>query len=448
MSKPKTVVASTPTTKNAIVKVGGKIRRTSDSVPAYVAPTMQANKIYYDRNIEANFTIDAEIWAFLFMECQEYLSKEISGYAYANKDNEIVWAAITSYGSAANVQTTHEDAQWANERCMAANGNVPNIQLHTHPTFNVYFSGTDISDICDTVDTMQAMSKTGRYAFMVYNQTSAIIRVVEWDEDGARYNDGSLILSGKLLDNGIKNEAISWTAPKGGTYSNSSSTEESYVRYINGDLFDEEYVYYSPQKGSGVSTSPRKPLRYSYFTWYKELSQLKDAFEKGGPMGPIISGLGYYSIRAIRENLINSNRSEVWQAMSKYLATQKSDDEAVGRALDEIIRLSNVFGGVDDIIMILNTSSWRTAEDCLAELSVRPETKDLAALLDAENYGICPPAIKYLMDENRESGNDKDKVKSANDSIRRSIPKSAKSFWDSWSDALDEWEVNTANVSD
>lgn len=451
-SKP--IVQSKPT-----VNTVKKIRRSSSDPVSYKRPTMAQGKIYYDRNIDANYVIDPEIWSFLFTQCQENLSYEIAGYAFyePNEDgvNEIIWAAITSGGSSGHVNSSNEDETYANTECMKEYGKLPNIQLHTHPTFDVYFSGTDINDIVNTIDTLMEFSDKGRYTFIVYNRTSALVRVVEWSEKGAYYNDGKLILLGTEIDSGEKKNSsfggsvTQYTGQYGGSSKVNGYASQTYYDYDESAWYD---LYYKGGALSDTSSEGKdkkeyaKKLHTTFFDWYSEANEIRAAVRSGRPIHGILQDLGYYAIRSIKARLVDGNENMQVAAMQTALLSFSKDDEAVDDTMKEIARYLTGSNGISSVIYLLDLSPWRVAEDVLADLNKDEATKELAALLDWEHDGICPPAIKLLWDENCASSRSAEEIDEANKKLIRSIPSDAISSWNKWINAYNALMEKLANA--
>lgn len=427
-----------------------KMRKVSSQRPKYKPQTMSAAKIYLDRKIDADFHIDSDVWAFLMMECQENLSKEIGGFAYyqTNEDGvkEIVWACIASVGSGGHVATSADDVEFANKECLEEWNDIPNIQLHTHPSFNVYFSQVDINDIVDTIDTLQAYNPSGRYTFMVYNRTSAVIRVVEWSDKGLFYNDGALIIAGVKLDTGTSpNTGINYSPgkPKTGTvYQGSYGGSHVHQGSFNDD-WNAEWQNWQPSTKATPApkqtAKPKKPeldskgaLNYNYFALYSAANRIRSAVNSAKPFSSIIADLGYYEIRGLRAYYEESGETNLFQALQDELVKERPDNDASDKALKEIKRYMTNADGIESMIWMIQYLPWRVAEDVLADLVAEPSTRDLGLILDSEDKGICPPLIQFRYLENAFSGHDKEAIGKANSSLLSSIPKGAVEFWNAW----------------
>ena len=187
------------------------VRLTSTQPPAKAkGETLKKNKILRDRAIDANVDIDPAILSFLYSQVQKEPKDEINGFGHVDEAGLLDWASIVSVGTAGAVMSSAEDMAWATVQCLGATDEVPNMQLHTHPAFDTFFSGTDVNDIIrfvkETRDNLDV--EVGEMYFMVFNLESWLIRKVEWALKGVFFNDGVLSANGIEFQDSTKTTAV------------------------------------------------------------------------------------------------------------------------------------------------------------------------------------------------------------------------------------------------
>lgn len=120
---------------------------------------------------------------------------EIAGAAvWDEESNEITWVGIDneSEGSAGHVISN--SAELTTQALMAGHG-VPNVQWHTHPGFTTFFSSTDEADQVRFVQDAARVKDKGYHIFMVVNQLSWRLTMVEWERGVAvRKRNGHVVV--------------------------------------------------------------------------------------------------------------------------------------------------------------------------------------------------------------------------------------------------------------
>lgn len=131
------------------------------------------------------------------------------------KDDSVTWLwydknAVASSGGV-------DSSQGMALIAAAQSGHEINLQWHTHPSFDTYWSATDDSDQGDVMRSLLASGGKGFFTFLVYNFRSFRLRRVHYDSGRVSLVEDGFCVSGNILLNKkpVANRAVSSTVWKG-----------------------------------------------------------------------------------------------------------------------------------------------------------------------------------------------------------------------------------------
>lgn len=483
----------------AVVSTVGKktVRHSSAKARESKRVSMEKDRIYRDRSINADIDIDPAILAFLYSYVQEHPDTEINGFGHVDADGHLDWASIVSIGTGASVASSPADMAWATTDCIEATGDVPNMQLHTHPGFDTFFSGTDTNDIVRFVsETRDGLDvEYGAMYFMIYNMEAWLIRKVEWSPLGAFYNDGLVYGDGVPFANttvkNVKSTAItkSYGAPvKANTVVKKTETVEKdtkkpeaqakkdkpetsnggyrwtprgYNSVGQDDLWDDyDYAEWNgrvivvPEEKSlvdkevkaltGAANSPtvrvpfRKPLKNDY-----TISDLMQAYSKEESLLSEVIDLQFYDLFEIREFMKDLGDTTVWDLLEKELTEHNKKHKSIRSdpsSFVEYILKSYEQGNIADAAMILNLCSWELGNEVLG--TIEKEEPALHNLLTRSASGYTFGSIIIMISENFSICATEAQAQEANMEILSKLPPKVSEEYSDY--IIDAWDAKDA----
>lgn len=143
-------------------------------------------------NQDDNLSIQPDVYAKIVACCLMYPTSEIAGYGYYNANREMVYStANVAIGSGSNVVTTDKQEFDAIMELVCNGYPTANVQWHTHPQFDNFFSAADNEHQNKTISLAQSVSEKGEMVFIVIGHefNDWLARVVKWDGKNVSYID-------------------------------------------------------------------------------------------------------------------------------------------------------------------------------------------------------------------------------------------------------------------
>jgi len=126
--------------------------------------------------------IDNEVFWDIIQYIMDTPSVEIAGVGFIDENEEIVWAMASDIDSS-SVGHVSSDSSLAIVEALQAGYGVPNLQWHTHPQMDAYFSGTDIRDQMVFIKgAMLANPDGGEHTFLVISELTWFISKIVWKD--------------------------------------------------------------------------------------------------------------------------------------------------------------------------------------------------------------------------------------------------------------------------
>lgn len=164
----------------------------------------------HDPSLDADISIEPAVLLALLVEQHRHAGKEIAAWGVV-EEGKLIWCAIVSAGEPSLVVSTNEDLEWAMNQGIDATGKSVNAQIHTHPTFAAFFSGTDEKDIYNHLDAYMDFAEAGEYYAIVFNGIEDWkTRRCVWKKKTVYWNDGTLCIDGVRFQKVTR--AADWSA--------------------------------------------------------------------------------------------------------------------------------------------------------------------------------------------------------------------------------------------
>ena len=430
--------------------------------------TMKRNSIQRDRAIDADVDIEPTILAFLYSAVQKEPTDEINGFGHVDESGLLDWASIVSVGSSGAVESTPADMAWATVECLKSVNDVPNMQLHTHPGFDTFYSGTDVNDIVTFVrETRDSLDvENGAMYFMVFNMTSWLIRRVEWSKEGAFFNDGRLFANGipfqdttaktKVIQSGYGGQGVhnynnNFTGHRGGTVVKPASktpatkkvepvkadpTPAHQTYLVNGEFGDGGEGYWESQGygggallegyNQGNTVTKKVPVLMEFpLDNEVEIGNLIKAYKAQDSLLSQVLDAGFYDILEIRNYLNFTGSPDVWDALVfEIREAEKTKDAPKQQSIDdfvEMIQESVKTGNIADAAIMLDICDWFTGCEVLEDL--KKVNEKLHSTLVCTYGGYTFGMLLILISENLNRAPSEKQAMEANQKMLQKLPK-------------------------
>lgn len=437
---------------NSVAKQKAPTSKSLRALPGTKQPKAKPKfSIKLDRNIDADLEIDPAIFVFLYGECLENITKEISGFGHIS-NGLIDWACISTVGTSGSVSTNVDDVTWATLQCIEACGESPNLQLHTHPDFDTYFSGVDTSDIAKFVDQIRDLSESGEMYFMVYNLGAMLVRKIEWTKDAAYYNDGKVTLNGYELRTTLKGQQTIATTQKGyyhyldndyEYFGSGPVTQPVNFTAKNNGILPQSQPLLIEEKGGTVRTV--RAMRRSYRTLEGVIDDVVNKIKRNESIRGLLSPLMYYDLREMRSWMCNNGLDEAWGRVYSTM-TEMCKDQDHSKEIEFLLDYSEVANdpaqddGLRECVSVFNIANWFAAEAAIAQMMTIDHLRELGELLNAESGGVCFASVLTIMEDNCEIGDNEQEWMRANEAVTNSLPKNVIDIWNKWMEDIEKYD--------
>ncbi len=431
--------------------------------------TMKRNSIQRDRAIDANVDIEPTILAFLYSAVQKEPTDEINGFGHVDESGLLDWASIVSVGSSGAVESTPADMAWATVQCLGAVKDVPNMQLHTHPGFDTFYSGTDVNDIVQFVkETRDSLDvENGAMYFMVFNMTSWLVRRVEWSKEGAFFNDGKVSANGipfqdtitkaKAIQSGYGGQGVhnynnNFTGHRGGTVvkqvqqpasppakktgpAKGDPTPAHQTYLVNGEFGDGSEGWWESQGhgggallegyNQGNTITKKVPVLMEYpLDNEVEIRDIVKAYKSQDSLLGCVLDAGYYDILEIRNHLKFTGSPDVWDALVKEMReADRHQSPSKGATEDFVVMIQESVktGNIADAAIMLDVCDWFTGCEVLDKLKTVNEK--LHSTLVCTYGGYTFGMLLILISENLNRAPSEKQAMEANQKMLAKLPK-------------------------